>query len=216
MHLSLSHKLILGSLAVSAVVVLVPQVVQSMGLAVAPWVTPFLALGAGGGLGVFISRQVVSRYGPLLELARRAGEGDLTPLQVVDDKTRFPDETSELAESLATMVDQLRDLVGQTRQRATQIAGSTESFTEFVSRANVRSQDISNTIAEVSESAAHQQQLLGDVMRLVTDIASAIEGERGARPRGVRLRSRGEPEGERGRRGLAARHREDAQRVRTR
>ena len=174
-HLSLSHKLIFGSLAVSAVVVLVPEVVQSMGLAVAPWVTPFLALGAGGGLGVFISRQVVARYGPLLELARRAGEGDLTPLHLPPEQERFPDETTELAESLATMVEQLRDLVGQTRQRASQIAASTEDFAASVAGANDRSLEISSTIAEVSESAAHQQKLLGDVTCLVTDIASAIE-----------------------------------------
>ena len=175
MRLSLSHKLILGSLAVAAVVVLVPGVVKSMGLAVAPWVTPFLALGAGGGLGVFISHQVVGRYGPLLELARRAGQGDLTPMDLATERERFPDETTELARGLATMVEQLRDLVGQTRQRAEQIAASSERFAESVGKATDKSRAISATIAEVSEGAAHQQALLGDVMHLVTDLAAAIE-----------------------------------------
>lgn len=175
MHLSLSHKLILGSLAVAAVVVLVPEVVKSMGLAVAPWVTPFLALGAGGALGVFISRQVVGRYGPLLDLARRAGQGDLTPADLKTDRERFPDETTELALGLATMVEQLRDLVGQTRQRAEQIASASERFAESAGSANEKSQGISLTIAEVSQGAAQQQELLGDVMNLVTELASAID-----------------------------------------
>jgi methyl-accepting chemotaxis protein len=175
LRLSLSHKLILASLAVAAVVVLVPEVVKSAGLQVAPWVTPFLALGAGGAVGVLMTRHVVSRYAPLLELARRAGQGDLTPLDLVAEEYRFPDETSELAEGLATMVDELRQLVGQTRERAAQIAASTESFSGAVSGANTKAQDISVTIAEVSRSAAHQQSLLGDVTQLVADIASAIE-----------------------------------------
>ncbi len=175
MRLSLSHKLILASLAVAAVVVLVPEVVKSAGFQVAPWVTPFLALGAGGAVGVLMSRHVVGRYGPLLDLARRAGKGDLAPVALVAEKSRFPDETSELTEGLATMVEELRQLVGQTRQRAAQIASSTESFASAVSGANTKAQDISLTIAEVSRSAAHQQSLLGDVTRLVSEIASAIE-----------------------------------------
>ena len=80
------------------------------------------------------------------------------------------------AQGLATMVEQLRELVGQTRQRAGHIAAATEQFAGSVGNAHTKAGDISGTIAEVSRSAANQQALLGDVTRLVTEIASAIEG----------------------------------------
>ena len=79
MRVSLSYKLILGSLAVSAVVLVVPHLIERSGVAIAPWFTPFLALAAGCGLGVAISREIGGSYRPLLAMTERIGRGDLSP-----------------------------------------------------------------------------------------------------------------------------------------
>ena len=76
-RLSLSHKFILGSLAVSAAVVGFPIVIEALGYPVSPWVMPFVALGAGGSLGFLLSRHLGRNHQSILTLTDRISRGDL-------------------------------------------------------------------------------------------------------------------------------------------
>jgi len=174
-RVSLSHKLILGSLAVSAAVVLVPHLIESSGLALAPWFTPFLALAAGCALGVAMSRQIAGSYRPLLAMTERIGRGDLSPGHERSTPPVFPDETTEIAERITALLDDLRGLVAHTRHSADHISRTSEALSRGVASSNAAAHDISITLGEVSSASAHQQDLLGDAQRLVSDIASAIE-----------------------------------------
>jgi methyl-accepting chemotaxis protein len=174
-RVSLSHKLILGSLAVSAVVVVVPHLIERSGVVVAPWFTPFLALAAGCGLGVAISRQIAGSYRPLLETTERISRGDLSAPRVRPVPPRFPDETSEIAHRIGSLLDELRGLVAHTRQHADHLSHTSEALSRGVVGANAAAHDISTTLVEVSRAGAQQQELLADAQRLVSDIASAIE-----------------------------------------
>jgi len=174
-RVSLSYKLILGSLAVSAVVLVVPYLIERSGLAVAPWFTPFLALAAGCGLGVAISREIAGSYRPLLATTERIGRGDLSPGAEQPVPPLFPDETTEIALRIASLLDELRGLVAHTRQHADHLSRTSDALARGVVGANAAAHDISNTLGEVERSSAQQQALLGDAQRLVSDIASAIE-----------------------------------------
>jgi methyl-accepting chemotaxis protein len=174
-RVSLSHKLMLGSLAVSAVVVVVPHLIERSGVAVAPWFTPFLALAAGSGLGIAISREIAGSYRPLLGMTERISRGDLSPGHERAPAPLFADETTEIAQRIASLLDELRGLVAHTRHSADHISHTSEALSRGVVGVNEAARDISGTLGEVSRASAQQQALLGEAQRLVSDIASAIE-----------------------------------------
>jgi methyl-accepting chemotaxis protein len=174
-RLSLSHKFILGSLAVSAAVVGFPLVVEALGYAVSPWVTPFVALAAGGSLGFAVSRQLVRNHHPILTVTDRISRGDLRAEIQVPAAGRFPDETHELSRSIADMLVNLRELVGHVQVTADRVSSCSQNLVQSVEGVSTASDEISATVADVSKGAAHQQTLVRDVNRLITDIASAIE-----------------------------------------
>lgn len=175
MRVSLSHKLILGSLAVSAVVVVVPYLIERSGVAVAPWFTPFLALAAGCGLGVAFSREIGRSYQPLLAMTERIGRGDLSPTPMRPPAPVFSDETTEISLRITALLDELRALVAHTRHSADHISHTSDALSKGVAGVNDAARDISATLGEVSEASAHQLELLGEAQRLVSEFASAIE-----------------------------------------
>jgi methyl-accepting chemotaxis protein len=174
-RVSLSHKLILGSLAVSAVVVVVPYLIERSGVAVAPWFTPFLALAAGCGLGVAFSREIGRSYQPLLAMTERIGRGDLSPAPMRLPAPLLPDETTEISLRITALLDELRALVAHTRHSADHISRTSDALSKGVAGVNDAARDISATLGEVSEASAHQLELLGEAQRLVSEFASAIE-----------------------------------------
>jgi methyl-accepting chemotaxis protein len=174
-RVSLSHKLILGSLAVSAVVVVVPYLIERSGVAVAPWFTPFLALAAGSCLGVAFSREIAGSYRPLLAMTERLGRGDLAPAPVRPPTPLFADEITEIALRITALLDELRGLVAHTRHSADHISKSSEALSKGVAGAHAAARDVSATLEQVSQASAHQQEGLGEAQRMVSDIASAIE-----------------------------------------
>ena len=174
MQISLSHKFILGSLAVAAVVVGIPALAERFGEPLSPWAIPFLALGAGAGLGFALSRELARNTGPVFNVTDRIRRGDLTT-QVTLPPPRLPDETYELARSVSGMLDGLRDLVSKVQRTADQISASTRDLTRAVEGVSTSTDEISATVGEVSKGTSHQQALLRDVSRLISDIASTIE-----------------------------------------
>jgi len=174
-RLSLSHKFILGSLAVSAAVVGFPLLIEALGYPVSPWVMPFVALAAGGSLGFALSRQLVQNHQPILTVTDRISRGDLRVEIQVPAPGRFPDETHELSRSIADMLESLRELVGHVQVTADRVSSCSQNLVASVQGVSAASEEISATVADVSKGAAHQQTLVQDVNRLITDIASAIE-----------------------------------------
>ncbi len=178
MRLSLSHKFILGSLAVASVVVGIPLVFERLGQPLSPWVTPFLALGAGAGLGFFLARGLARSTGPIFAATDGIRRGDLTT-RVVVEETRFPDETADLAQGVADMLEGLRSLVTRVQGVAAEIAASTEDLTSRVEGVHETGGEIQSAVAAVSQGAAHQQELLSDVASLTRDIAASVEANAG-------------------------------------
>ncbi len=175
MRLSLSHKFILGSLAVSTAAVGLPLVIQTLGYLVSPWLTLLVAVAAGGSLGFALSRQLARNHQPILEVTDRISRGDLRAEMRMPTGGRFPDETHELSRSIAEMLENLRELLGHVQVTAERVSSCSQSLADSVKEVSTSTEEISATVADVSKGAAHQQNLVQDVNRLITDIASAIE-----------------------------------------
>ena len=174
-RMALSQKFVLASLVVAGVAVGFPLAVEHAGIPVEHWVTPFVALGVGGGLGFFLSRSLARSFSSLGQATERISQGDLTTQLGVDPAPRFPDETSELAHSVQGMLGSLRELVGHVQRTADRVSGAAAELARSAHSVAAASAQISTTVSGVAEGVAGQQAVLAGATRGVHDRAAAIE-----------------------------------------
>ena len=174
MRLALSHKFVLRSLLVAAAALAFPHVVAASGLVVAPWATAFVALGVGGMLGFFLSRELGRQFERLRSVTDRIRAGDLR----ADTETRrghFHDETDELAASIAGMLESLRALVEHVQHGSDRLSSAANELSSSTQQSRAGTEEISATVEGVAKGVEHQQELLEGARRLIHDIAQAIE-----------------------------------------
>lgn len=174
MRVALSHKFVLRSLLVAAAVVAFPHAVALAGVAVAPWAIAFVALGCGGVLGFFLSREHGRKFVALRAVTDRIHNGDLSTGAAFPSGS-FRDETDELADSIAAMLEGLRHLVEHVQHGADRLSGAAAELSRSTQQSRTGTEEISTTIEDVAKGVAHQQSLLDGAMRLIHDIAQTIE-----------------------------------------
>ena len=145
MRIALSHKFVLRSLLVAAAVVVFPALLRALGVASAPWAAPFFALGAGGLLGFFLSRELGSKFARLSEATERVRAGELAT-SVALPATRFPDETDDLADSITAMLASLRELVEQVQRSSVRVAQAAQDLSHSTVETRSGQEEISATV----------------------------------------------------------------------
>jgi methyl-accepting chemotaxis protein len=173
-RVTLSTKFIAGSLVVSAAVLLFPILIGKAGVAVEPWVQPFVALGAGGAIGFFLSRAMARSFQALRNATEQISRGDLATRLDVPGGV-LGDETHDLARSIQAMAASLRELVEHVQRTADRVSGSVRELGGAATDVNARNAAISAAVAELAESVAEQQKLLQRANQLVHEMASTIE-----------------------------------------
>ncbi len=175
MRVALSQKFALGSLVVAAAAVCFPLAVARAGIPVEHWVTPFVALGVGGALGWFLSRAFARGFYALRDATERISQGDLTTQLAVRSRTRFPDEMTDLSQSVEGMLGSLRELVGHVQRTADRVSHAAGDLARSAQTVTAASAQIQETVSGVAEGVAGQQGLLGSAARSVHDRAAGIE-----------------------------------------
>jgi methyl-accepting chemotaxis protein len=173
-RVALSHKFVLRSLLVAAAVVVFPHAVELSGLAIAPWATAFVALGCGGVLGFFLSRELGRKFEALRAVTDRIHAGDLSS-DVPVSSGRLRDETDDLAASIRAMLEGLRRLVEHVQHGGDRLSLAAAELSRSTQLSRTGTEEISTTIEDVAKGVAHQQTLLDGAMRLIHDIAQTIE-----------------------------------------
>jgi methyl-accepting chemotaxis protein len=174
-RVALSHKFVLRSLLVAAVVVVFPHAVAASGLTVAPWAAAFVALGCGGVLGFFLSREFGRKFEGLRAVTDRIRAGDLSAGPAPGAAGRLRDETDDLADSIRGMLDSLRRLVEHVQHGADRLSGAAHELSRSTQSSRTGTEEITTTVESVAKGVAHQQELLDGAMRLIHDIAQTIE-----------------------------------------
>jgi methyl-accepting chemotaxis protein len=174
MRVSLTHKFVVGALAVSTAAIGFPVLVQATGVAVAAWVAWFVALGVGGALGFFLSRELTFTFQKLQRATEEIARGNLAVEVGVSD-SRFQDETYTLARSFERMARSLRDLVESTQSTGERVSKAAHELTRSAQSVNGSNDAISKAVAEVAAGVSEQQKLLAETNRVIHDIASTIE-----------------------------------------
>jgi len=173
-RVALTHKFVVGSLLVGVAVVSFPLLLGASGLAVAWWVSPFVALGAGTAIGFFLSRDLTRTFQNLKDAASSMSRGNLA-VSVPPAGSRFPDETDDLAHSIRVMARGLRELVDNVQATADRVSNAAHELTRSTQHVHVQNEDISGTVSALAKSLGEQQALLQDAVRLTHEIASTIE-----------------------------------------
>lgn len=175
MRVALTYKFVFGSLVVGAAVVVLPGLLRNLGIDVAPWVSAFVVLGAAGAIGFFLSRELARKFQTLLGTTEHISKGNLAVSAEFDAKTRFPDETDDLARSIKAMAENLRELVANVQTTAEQLSNAAHEVTRSAQQLSVDNSDISSSVANLARSVAEQQKLLQEANRLIHEISSTID-----------------------------------------
>lgn len=173
-RLSLTYKFVLGSTCLAAAAIGFPGALRGLGIAVAPWVSWFVALGVGGAMGFFLSRELAGNFQSLRHATDRISSGDLTAQVDVRD-ARFPDETHDLARSVQAMAARLRDLVGHVQRTADRASAAARDLARSAQDLSNNNEGISSSVADVARSVSQEQDLLADASVLIGEIAQAID-----------------------------------------
>ena len=173
MRLDLSHKFVLGFVVVATVAAGLPTVLETFG---APaWGSFFFALGVGAGVGSLYARHITNNLGMLRSCTESISAGDLTTEVVVDAGRRFPDETVDLARSVAAMLASLRELVERLQLAADEVAQTSRGLSDSSRQVNAANQEISLNMESFAQSALKEQEDVKHIALRVREISAAMQ-----------------------------------------
>jgi len=176
MRVEISYKFIMGFIIVVASIVVLNLLVPRFGIP-AQWqqlVTVGLALLLGLFLGWLFSKVFTANIRSLREGAERLRNGDLSRY-VRMRQTLFEDETADLATSLNTVVDSLRELVGYIRNTSVKTAESAQSLSATSQEMTASAHEVANTVEQISKGAETQSEMVDRSSTLIKEMAMSID-----------------------------------------
>jgi methyl-accepting chemotaxis protein len=177
-RLELTHKFVLGFLLMAAVSLVLPPVLERMGLPA--WGAIFVALLVAGAVAAVLSRQITRNFGSLRNCTDRIRHGDLTADVDVEGGRRFPDETVDLARSVKSMLEDLRSLVEHIQSASDRVAQAARELEASTQEANGTNEEIAASMEVVARDADRQQRAVEDISARARQISDAIRANAGA------------------------------------
>lgn len=127
-----------------------------------------LCLGAVFPLGVIIGRAVISRLRPVMEVAKRASQGDLTGRVPV----KGGDELAQIARGFNQFLDDLNGVLSKTAQIAQSVAAASEQLSangnQVAQASQEQSSQSSATASAVEEMAASAKEMASNAREMST------------------------------------------------
>jgi methyl-accepting chemotaxis protein len=171
-RLELTHKFVLGFVLVAVASLALPPLLEHLGLPV--WGALFAALLVAVGLASVVSRQITRNFRSLRECTDRIRGGDLTASVDLHAGRAFPDETVDLARSVRSMLDDLRELVEHIQAAADGVAQTARELELSAQEASASNQEIASTMDTVAHGAGRQQRAIEETSTRIRAIADAI------------------------------------------
>lgn len=135
-----------------------------------------------GGLAIF-SMMATGYYVRLLSrnltnLATTAAhitQGDLSTSVRFDRPSRYPDEVDTVAESINTMLDNLRELVSHLQKTSRNVAESATTLSTAAENVNQSNAEVTGSIQVIARGAELQNELVDKATQLINQLSSGIE-----------------------------------------
>lgn len=176
MRIPIGYKFILGFVVVVAAVAFAPSGVQLLGYS--PESTKILtfavALTIGLILGWIFSKTFTRNITRLNESAEAISRGDLTK-EVLLAKTRFPDETIDMGDSIHRMMVHLRDLVRSIREISEKVSESAKTLSSTALEINASTEEVAFAVEHISRGAENQAEMVSKSSKVIHEMAISIE-----------------------------------------
>jgi methyl-accepting chemotaxis protein len=179
-RLELAHKFVLCCVAVAALSMGLPEAFARLGAPPLGAYASSLLLAAC--VGALLSARITRNFSRLRACTDRIARGDLGADVQLPSGRRFPDETVDLARSVAAMLGSLRELVGHIQVAADQVKGTSRELSLSSQGVMTTGQELQASMALVFDSAREQRGSVDDAAGRIHAIASAVaETARAAR-----------------------------------
>jgi methyl-accepting chemotaxis protein len=174
-RLELTHKFVIGHLLVAVVAILLPLVLEDVGIPMRA--STFMTLGLCAGVGWLFSYQMTRSFRGLHRCTDRISRGDLTAEVDLQARQRFPDEMTHLARSIHGMLMSLRELVEHIQRAAEQVASFTQELSDSSHAVSRSNRDVAATMEMVAEGAVRQQEDIDSTQASIREITDAIRAD---------------------------------------
>lgn len=125
----------------------------------------------GIGIGYLTARKIASQVKNMSRAAQQVAAGDLS----LTVKAESRDEIGNLAESLSTMVADLRNVVKKVQSNAEQVAAASEELTASADQSAQAANQVAGSIVEVASGAAGQLKAANATAEVVESMSAGIE-----------------------------------------
>lgn len=123
------------------------------------------------GFGMIISRVIVNPIRNMRELMAKVEQGDLS----VRGHYHFKDEIGQLNHTFNGMVDGLRTLVEQVKEKSLSLSASSEELSASAEQTSRASEEIATTIASIAVGTDNQVQNIDSGRKVLQEINTIIE-----------------------------------------
>ncbi|MGH0037101.1 MAG: methyl-accepting chemotaxis protein [Myxococcota bacterium] len=171
----MTQQFVLGSLVVASAAIAVPTLIRAWGIDFSTWGALFVALGAGGGIGFFLSRALGRKFDSLRSATERLRRGDLSQAQSRGRTGWWADEIDEATDNLYATLGQMREMVGAVQRTAECLHNAAQALNHSIHDVRTGNQGISSTATDVASGVADQRSLLEKTAALIQDTASEVE-----------------------------------------
>jgi methyl-accepting chemotaxis protein len=176
MRIPIGYKFIIGFVVVVAVVAFSPNLVSMLGYSreATNLLSYSVALTIGLILGWFFSKTFTRNISKLNESADAISRGDLT--RNVDlGRSRFPDETADMASSIDLMMSNLRLLVQNIREISEKVSLSARTLSSTSVEINASTEEVALAVEQISRGAEKQAEMVSKSSKLIHEMAISIE-----------------------------------------
>lgn len=176
MYIPIGYKFILGFVVVVAAVAFFPFWVKLLGYSpeMAHLITYGMAMTCGLILGWIFSRSFTKNISRLTSSTEAISRGDLTR-DISLKKSRFPDETHDMAVSINRMAESLREIVRHIREIAHKIAESSKTLSSSALEINSSGEEVAQAIEQISRGAESQAEMVGKSSGIIHEMAVSVE-----------------------------------------
>ncbi len=122
-------------------------------------------------VGVVISRSVTKPIDELLVVAKEIADGNLAVSITNDSK----DEVGQLSAAITVMVSNLRNLVGQVQDSSAKVSSTAEEMSASSEEMTSASNQIADTVSEISKGAQNQSSKSQEVSRAMNDMTQSVQ-----------------------------------------
>ncbi|WP_110955552.1 methyl-accepting chemotaxis protein [Anaerosinus massiliensis] len=123
-----------------------------------------------GILAFYIAKGFSEPILKMQQLASKVAQGDLKQKIEITSK----DEIGLLAAAFATMVENLKKLVGHVQENSHQLAASSEQLTSSAEQSAIASNQVAGSITEVAEGTEKQYHIVNDVTKVIEQMSQGI------------------------------------------